>query len=92
MSAETFESLKSSLYETPTIVVESGADTSRVNEIKNEIVKTEHGLANFMSRYVPQARRFLNNNPEILDELKKYGTLELHHNKFVLPERNIGKA
>ncbi len=53
-------SLNSQLYEEPRILVESGVDTSRVNEIKEHIVKSEHGLANFMSRYIPQAGRFLN--------------------------------
>ncbi len=44
----------------PKIVVEPGVDASRVNEIKNNIVKAEHGLAHFMSRYIPNARSFLN--------------------------------
>lgn len=52
--------LTSSLYGGPTILVEDGADATRVNEIRNTIVKHENGLANFMSRYIPGARNLVN--------------------------------
>ncbi len=66
--SETLASLSSQLYE-PGIVVEPGVDVSRVNEIKNHIVKAEHGLANFMSKYIPQARGFLNKGTYFIKRL-----------------------
>lgn len=54
-----FRLLTSNLYG-PTILVESGTDASRVNEVHETIVKHENGLARFMSRYVPNVQRFVN--------------------------------
>lgn len=69
MSNETLTMLNSRLY--PNILVDPRADASRVNEIKEDIVKTEHGLARFMSRYIPKARNLVNKGTYYIKKLGK---------------------